>query len=130
MIRLKGGGKADSWIQITGFVKTEETANKFMQEDQIHRVTYLKSVYLIIDMPTKTISVLEEVYKELLKHKKSRESFSDELLRLVHGRGKISECAGLWSWMEASEITSIEKSIDKRRKLSKLAKREKSRLIK
>ncbi|MBI4170573.1 MAG: antitoxin VapB family protein [Candidatus Aenigmarchaeota archaeon] len=80
-------------------------------------------------MPTKTISVLEEVYKELLRHKKSGESFSDELRRLVYRKGKISECAGLWSWMEKSDIESIERAIAKRRKVSALAKKGKMRLM-
>lgn len=77
-------------------------------------------------MPTKTISVLEEVYGELLRHKKGGESFSDELLRLVHRKGKISECAGLWSWMSPSDINSIGKSIEKRRRMSAAAKAEKA----
>lgn len=80
-------------------------------------------------MPTKTISVLEDVYRELLRHKKGGESFSAELLRLVHRRGKISECAGLWTWMKPSDSASIERSIEKRRKLSTSAKKEKLRLI-
>ena len=76
-------------------------------------------------MATKTISVGEDVYDELLKHKKKGESFSEELLRLVSGKGKISECAGLWSWMKKSEIDAIESSIEKRRAASRAAKKEK-----
>ena len=76
-------------------------------------------------MTTKTISVGENVYNELLKHKKGGESFSEELLRLIHGKGKISDCAGLWSWMKKSEIDAIESSIEKRRAASRAAKKEK-----
>ncbi len=81
-------------------------------------------------MPTKTISILEEVYKELVRHKKEGESFSGEILRLIHRKGKISDCAGLWSWSKPSDIDSIEKSIEERRKLSRLAKKEKMKLMK
>ncbi len=76
-------------------------------------------------MTTKTISVNNDVYDELLKHKKKGESFSDELLRLVHGKGKISDCSGLWSWMDKSDAEAIEESINKRRAASKAAKGEK-----
>jgi len=84
-------------------------------------------VYLIIDMPTKTISIIEEVYKELAMHKRSGESFSNELLRLIHKKGKISECAGFWSWMAPSDANAIGKAIEKRRRLSAAARREKHR---
>lgn len=77
-------------------------------------------------MATKTISVKEEVYEELVRVKRPEESFSDELRRLASGKGKISECAGLWSnWMTKEEINSIEKNIEERRRASRLAKAEK-----
>lgn len=80
-------------------------------------------------MPTKTISVIEEVYRELLRHKKSGESFSDELHRLVHKKGKITECAGLWSWMNPSDVASVNKAIEKRRRLSASARKKKLKLV-
>lgn len=76
-------------------------------------------------MATKTISVGEDAYNELLKRKKSGESFSEELLRLAREKGRISECAGLWSWMKESDIKTIENSIEKRRAASRAAKKEK-----
>lgn len=77
-------------------------------------------------MATKTISITEDVYGELVKLKRPEESFSAELRRLAAGKGKISECAGLWSnWMTKKEIESIEKNIEERRRLSAKAKSEK-----
>ncbi len=61
-------------------------------------------------MATKTISITE-----------------DELRRLAKSGGKITDCAGLWSkWMSKNDLDSIEKSIEKRRKASREAKKEKS----
>lgn len=91
----------------------------------IHRTIYLKSVYLTVHMATKTISIIEEVYEELIRQKKAGESFSDEIMRLSQKKGKISECSGLWSWMELAEIDSIRANIEKRRKMSAAAKKEK-----
>jgi|GEM_PF-2732060 len=57
----------------------------------------------------------------------------DSMRKIKYGKnnnGKISECAGLWSWMNPSDIDTIERSIEKRRKLSNLAKKEKARAIK
>ena len=48
-------------------------------------------------MATKTISIIEDVYNELAKLKFSRESFSEEINRIIKVKGKITECAGLWS---------------------------------
>lgn len=76
-------------------------------------------------MASKNISVVDEVYNDLVKHKRAGESFSGELKRLVSGNGKISECAGLWLWMKESDISAIKTSIEKRRRLSFLAKTQK-----
>ena len=79
-------------------------------------------------MGTKTISITEDVYDELSKLKRPEESFSDELRRLARNRGKISECAGLWSkWMSREDIDLIEANILERRKASRSAKLEKVR---
>ena len=80
-------------------------------------------------MGTKTISITEDVYNELSKLKRPEESFSDELRRMVRTKGKISECAGLWSkWMSNNDIDSIESNIGERRKTSRLAKLEKEKI--
>lgn len=80
-------------------------------------------------MGTKTISITEDVYGELVKLKRPEESFSDELRRLASSKGRISECAGLWAkWMSKEEMADIEKNIEERRKASRLAKAWKSKL--
>ena len=85
-------------------------------------------MYTYIYMATKTISILEDVYQELLKSKKNTESFSEEIRRLLKQKGALSECVGLWSWMPAQSVQNIEGSIQKRRMLGLKAKKEKSHI--
>lgn len=47
-------------------------------------------------MGTKTITILEEAYKALLREKGKDESFSDVVLKLVGRRGRISDSLGKW----------------------------------
>ena len=63
-------------------------------------------------MGTKTISIMDDVYKLLVRYEKPDESFSEELRRLVPKRGNIMECAGLWAGMRDKEADDIKKSID------------------
>jgi predicted CopG family antitoxin len=77
-------------------------------------------------MGTKTISITDDVYNELVSVKKDEESFSEEIRRLVRTKGKISSCAGLWTkWMNKEEINEIESNIEKRREASRRIKKEK-----
>ena len=77
-------------------------------------------------MGTKTISIIDEVYEDLARLKGSEESFSDELRRIMKAKGKISECAGLWAkWMSKEKMDIVEKNIEKRRQISRIAKAEK-----
>ena len=79
-------------------------------------------------MGTKTISITEDVYEELIRIKRPEESFSDELRRLASKKGKLSECSGLWArWMKKEEIDSIESNIEERRKVSRSAKKKKAK---
>jgi len=61
-------------------------------------------------MVSKTISVTEEVFKLLARMKLPGESFSQAIKRLVR-RGRISECAGLWSDMSEDELEEIRRNI-------------------
>lgn len=65
----------------------------------------------IICMASKTISVAEEVYSLLEKEKAPGESFSETLARLVHNRGKLSDCAGLLEGLSEEEMADIEHGI-------------------
>ena len=77
-------------------------------------------------MGTKTISITDDVYKELVISKRPEESFSDEIRRLVRRKGKLSDCIGLWSkWMSKKDLDEIDENIKKRREMSRKAKNEK-----
>ena len=58
-------------------------------------------------MVSKTISVTKEVYNLLEKEKAPGESFSETITRLVHNRGKLSDCAGLWNDLSEEELEDI-----------------------
>ncbi len=74
-------------------------------------------------MATKTISIRADVYSDLVKLKQKDESFSEEFRRLLQNRGALADCAGLWSWM-GTRTDDIARSIDERRRLARLAKRD------
>ena len=63
-------------------------------------------------MATKTISILEEAYRALVREKDSNESFSDVILKLTGRRGSISDSLGKWK-MSDKEAKEIEKSLKK-----------------
>ena len=69
-------------------------------------------------MGTKTISIMDDVYELLVRHKKHKESFSEELRRIVPKKGNIMECAGLWAHMSDKEAEDMKKSIRQLRKNS------------
>ena len=80
-------------------------------------------------MGTKTISITDDVYSELVRVKRPEESFSDEIRRLVRRKGKLSDCIGLWAkWMTKEQMNEIDENIKKRREMSRKAKEEKMRL--
>ncbi|MFH0836567.1 MAG: antitoxin VapB family protein [Candidatus Aenigmatarchaeota archaeon] len=79
-------------------------------------------------MGTKTISITDDVYGELVSVKRPEESFSDEIRRFIKAKGKISACVGLWSkWMPDEDIDEIEKNIEKRRELNRKSRKDKQR---
>ena len=69
-------------------------------------------------MASKTISITEEVYDELIKAKPTYQSFSQEIKSLLARKGRLSECAGLWSWMSAKEAEAIKIAITKSKEYS------------
>lgn len=62
-------------------------------------------------MGTKTISIMDDVYNLLVRHKKSNESFSQEIRRLVPKKKDIMEFAGAWSHLSSKEADDIKKEI-------------------
>ncbi|MBW2974792.1 antitoxin VapB family protein [Candidatus Woesearchaeota archaeon] len=67
-------------------------------------------------MGTKTISIMDEVYDLVVRHKRNDESFSDLFRREFTKKGKISECAGLWSHLSDKQVEDMKKSIKSLRK--------------
>lgn len=63
-------------------------------------------------MATKTISILEEAYRALLKEKGKNESFSDVVLKLTARRGRLADSAGKWDMSDA-ELNRIKKELGK-----------------
>jgi len=63
-------------------------------------------------MATKTISILEEAYKALLKEKGEKESFSAVIMKLVERKGKISDSLGKWDITD-KEVASFRAELRK-----------------
>ena len=53
---------------------------------------------------TKTISLSEEAYRVLHRHKLAGESFSDTVIRLARQGGKLSEVIGLYPELRGRTI--------------------------
>ena len=65
-------------------------------------------------MGTKTISIMDDVYDELVKHKQDSESFSDELRRLIKSaKPDIMRMAGAWKDFDKKKMGKLEEGIKK-----------------
>jgi predicted CopG family antitoxin len=65
-------------------------------------------------VPSKNISLTEEVYKMLSRLRLDGESFSDAVRRLAE-RGSLVECAGLWADLPDDEYTAIRRGMSEAR---------------
>ena len=63
-------------------------------------------------MATKTISIMDDVYDLMIRHKMENESFSDMLRRELKSKKSIMDCAGAWSHLSDHEIKDMKRSID------------------
>ena len=54
-------------------------------------------------MATKTISITEKAYEALLREKKTKESFTDTILRITKKSGKLADCFGTWKMSDDEE---------------------------
>lgn len=68
-------------------------------------------------MGFKTISLSDEAYRRLKKQKLESESFSNEVIRLTQGKGKLSDLAGLFTKEEAEDL---EKGVKEVRRSAKV----------
>jgi len=64
-------------------------------------------------MPHRTITISEEAYKALSKHKGEKESFTEAILRLASERGEASKLLALVRGFEADEelAANVEKAM-------------------
>jgi predicted CopG family antitoxin len=56
-------------------------------------------------MATKTISITQKAYEALLREKKTKESFTDTILRITKKSGKLTDCFGTWKMTDKEEET-------------------------
>jgi len=54
-------------------------------------------------MATKTISITDKAYEALLREKRSKESFTDTILRITEKSGKLADCFGTWKMSDEEE---------------------------
>jgi len=71
-------------------------------------VIFIYCVCVPIHGMVKNIAIMDEVYAELVKHKRHGESFSHEIIRFIGRKGHIADLAGSWkiSDAEAARIKS------------------------
>ncbi len=62
-------------------------------------------------MTTKTITITEDAYSELLGLKLPAESFSEAIKRLSKSKGSLRDCLGLWKDLSSDEKKHIEKAV-------------------
>ncbi len=55
-------------------------------------------------MAIKNISMTDEAYNALLREKRDSESFTETILRLTRGRGKLADCFGSWTMADDEEV--------------------------
>ena len=67
-------------------------------------------------MGTKTISIMDDVYKILVSRKKEGESFSDIIRMEFKKKRNIIEFAGAWKDISDKEIEEMKKNIEMVRK--------------
>jgi predicted CopG family antitoxin len=63
-------------------------------------------------MPSKNISMTDEAYEALLREKRDNESFTETIIRLTRGRGRLSDCFGSWN-MTADEEAKVARELSK-----------------
>lgn len=71
-------------------------------------------------MGTKTISIMNDVYKLLIARKRANESFSEIIRRTLKKKSNIMDFAGAWKDMSEEEAEKMKKIIyDLRKKSTK-----------
>jgi predicted CopG family antitoxin len=78
-------------------------------------------------MGSVNISIRESVYRELRRRRGRGESFSDVLEKLLQQPGRLSDFAGAWSDMGASERREIEPARRQRQRVEETHARRRAR---
>ena len=79
--------------------------------------TFLYHVCVPIHSMVKNIAIMDEVYAELVRHKRPDESFSHEIMRFIGKKGHILDLAGAWK-MSEKEAREIKATIAKLRRMT------------
>lgn len=67
-------------------------------------------------MATKTLTIMEDAYELLKRHKMKGESFTDVIKREFTKKRSIGELAGAWSDLDKKELEEIKENIKDMRK--------------
>lgn len=67
-------------------------------------------------MVTKTLTITEDAYELLKRHKGESESFSKVITKLATRKGDIMQFHGIWKDMPEEEFESIKRTITENRK--------------
>ena len=79
------------------------------------RVIYCVPIH-IHTMATKNISITEDAYELLVRHKRPEESFSEVIREHFKKGKKLTDYAGIWADMPEEEWEAIEKGVKEARK--------------
>ena len=70
------------------------------------------------NMGSKNISITDEAYDALSKEKRKEESFTETILRLTRGHGKLTDCLGTWVMSDKEERRIFERDLPRHWKKS------------
>lgn len=60
-------------------------------------------IHILISMSSKNISITEDVYRELLAYKSTKESFTEMLRKLLKRKKRLSDFFGAWGILSKEE---------------------------
>ena len=69
-------------------------------------------------MGTKTISIMDDVHKLLVRNRISGESFSDVIRRTLSGKKNLLAFAGAWKSISEADVDEMKNDINKLRRSS------------
>ena len=97
--------------------RSAECARYVMSWDKILRKIHI-CARLHMGMATKTISIMNDAYNLLVRHKMKNESFSDAIRRILTKQGNVLEFAEAWKDVSDKDAEDMKKSVSQLRKKS------------